>query len=196
MLTLGIADRPLPKDTRAMMISTLQWPASIGTVRLAVRLRRAVACGSGLQHGTVSGGLLFLCLYRTDQPFNEPSIPVSTFRFADQERRDVHHTLIRQRVHDLVTESMDDRQLPRRYLRPAAKRLGIYFLGFGWRTFRRQNLTVIQEEGANPLEAMAQAGHSRLVMTGEYTIVGLKRREKAVRKLQQRLFQTGIQKAD
>jgi hypothetical protein len=42
---------------------------------------------------------------------------------------------------------------------------------------------------------MAQAGHSRLVMTGEYTIVGLKRREKAVRKLQQRLFQTGLQKA-
>ena len=90
---------------------------------------------------------------------------------------------------------MDDRQLLRRYLRPAAKRLGIYFLGFGWHTFRRQNLTVIQEEGANPFEAMAQAGHSRLVMTGEYTIVGFKRREKAVRKLQQRLFQTGLQKA-
>jgi integrase len=92
-------------------------------------------------------------------------------------------------------EPMDDRQLLRRYLRPAAKRLGIYFLGFGWHTFRRQNLTVIQEEGANPFEAMAQAGHSRLVMTGEYTIVGFKRREKAVRKLQQRLFQTGLQKA-
>jgi len=92
-------------------------------------------------------------------------------------------------------EPMDDRQLLRRYLRPAAKRLGIYFPGFGWHTFRRQNLTVIQEEGANPFEAMAQAGHSRLVMTGEYTVVGFKRREKAVRKLQQRLFQTGLQKA-
>ena len=79
-------------------------------------------------------------------------------------------------------EPMDDWQLLRRYLRPAARRLGIYFLGFGWHVFRRQNLTVIQEEGANPFEAMAQAGYSRLVMTGEYTIVGLKRREKAVRK--------------
>jgi len=37
-------------------------------------------------------------------------------------------------------------------------------------------------------EAMAQAGHSRPAMTGEYTIVGLERREQAVRRLQQRLF--------
>lgn len=83
---------------------------------------------------------------------------------------------------------MDDRQLLRNELRPAAKRLDIHFPGFGWHTFRRQNLTLIQEEGASPFEAQAQAGHSKPVMTSAYTLVGLDRREKAVRKVQLRLL--------
>ncbi len=83
---------------------------------------------------------------------------------------------------------MDDRQLLRNELRPAAVRLGIHFPGFGWHTFRRQNLTLIQEEGASPFEAQAQAGHSKPVMTSAYTLVGLDRRDKAVRKVQLRLL--------
>ena len=83
---------------------------------------------------------------------------------------------------------MDDRALLREVIRPAAKRLGVYFPGFGWHTFRRQNLTLIQEEGATAFEAQAQAGHSRPAMTSEYTIVGLDRREQAVRRLQARLL--------
>jgi hypothetical protein len=39
-----------------------------------------------------------------------------------------------------------------------AKQLGFYFEGFGWHSFRRQNLTLIQEEGASAFEAMVQAG--------------------------------------
>ena len=73
-------------------------------------------------------------------------------------------------------------------IRPAAKRFGFYFEGLGWHSFRRQNITVLQEEGATAFEAMAQAGHSRPSMTGEYTIVGLGRREEAVRRLQERLL--------
>jgi integrase len=69
-----------------------------------------------------------------------------------------------------------------------AKRLGIYFEGFGWHTFRRQNVTLMQEEGATVFEAQAQAGHSKPAMTWEYTVVGLDRREKAVLRVQQRLF--------
>jgi len=84
-------------------------------------------------------------------------------------------------------EPMDDRSILRNVIRPAAKRLGFYFEGFGWHSFRRQNITVMQEEGATAFEAMAQAGHSRPSMTGEYTIVGLGRREQAVRRLQERL---------
>ena len=85
-------------------------------------------------------------------------------------------------------EPMDDRQLLRNVLRPTAKRLGIYFPGFGWHTFRRQNITMIQEEGATPFEAQAQAGHSKPAMTSAYTLVGLDRREAAVRRVQLRLL--------
>ena len=83
---------------------------------------------------------------------------------------------------------LDDRDLLRQQIRPAAERLGFYFTGFGWHSFRRQNLTLIQEEGATAIEAQAQAGHSRPAMTSEYTVVGLDRRETAVRRVQRRLF--------
>jgi integrase len=87
-------------------------------------------------------------------------------------------------------EPLDDRAILQHVIRPLAKRLGFYFEGFGWHSFRRQNLTLIQEEGASAFEAMAQAGHSRPAMTSEYTIIGLQRREQAVLKVQQRLLQT------
>jgi integrase len=83
---------------------------------------------------------------------------------------------------------MDDRAILRDVIRPAAKRLGFHFEGFGWHSFRRQNLTVMQEVGATPFEAMAQAGHSRPAMTSEYTVIGLERREEAIRRLQERVF--------
>ena len=85
-------------------------------------------------------------------------------------------------------EPLDDRAILRDHIRPAAKRLGCYFEGFGWHSFRRQNLTLIQEEGATVFEAQAQAGHSRPMMTSEYTLVGLDRREQAVRRVQERLL--------
>jgi hypothetical protein len=71
---------------------------------------------------------------------------------------------------------------------PLEEQLGFYFEGFGWHSFRRQNLTLIQEEGASAFEAMAQAGHSRPTMTSQHTIVGLERREHVVLRLQQRLL--------
>jgi hypothetical protein len=75
---------------------------------------------------------------------------------------------------------MDDRAIVRNAIRPAAKRRGFYFEGFGWHSFRRQNITILREEGATTFEAMEQAGRSQPPMTGEYTIVGLDRREQAV----------------
>ena len=71
-----------------------------------------------------------------------------------------------------------------------AKALGFYFEGFGWHSFRRQNTTVLQEEGATAFEAMAQAEYSRPSMIGEYTLVGFERREQAVWRLQERLLHT------
>ena len=86
---------------------------------------------------------------------------------------------------------LDDRELLQKVLRPVAEELGIYFPGFGWHTFRRMHLTLVQEAGATTFEAMAQAGHSRPSMTREYTIIGLDRRERAVRQMQRRLFVVG-----
>jgi len=82
----------------------------------------------------------------------------------------------------------DDREILRDIIRPVAERLGFYFEGFGWHSFRRQNITLIQEEGATPFEAMEQAGHTRSTMTSLYTVVALTRREQAVERVQERLF--------
>ena len=65
-------------------------------------------------------------------------------------------------------QPLDDRVVLKDVIRPLAKQLGFYFEGFGWHSFRRQNLTLIQEEGASAFEAMAQAGHSRPTITSEY----------------------------
>ena len=83
---------------------------------------------------------------------------------------------------------LDDRAILKDFIRPAAKRLGIYFPGFGWHSFRRQNITGIQEEGATPFEAQAQAGHSRPSMTSQYTIVSFDRLEQVVLRYQERLL--------
>jgi hypothetical protein len=81
-----------------------------------------------------------------------------------------------------------DRATLRLIIAPAAKKLGFHFPGFGWHSFRRQTLTLMQEEGATLFEAMAQAGHSRPTMTSEYTVIGIDRQELAIRRLQNRLF--------
>ncbi|MEO8027412.1 MAG: hypothetical protein ABI823_13110, partial [Bryobacteraceae bacterium] len=105
------------------------------------------------------------------------------------------HSRAEQYVFERAGEPLDDRTILRSVIRPAAKRLGFYFEGFGWHSFRRQNITLLQEEGATTFEAMTQAGHSRPTMTSEYTIVGLDRREQAVRRLQERLL-SGPQTAE
>ena len=133
----------------------------------------------------------------TDEPKSERSkrgLPLGELTESYRRHKPLEATLERY-VFQQEGEPMDDRAILRQFIRPAAKRLGIYFPGLGWHSFRRQNLTLIQEEGATAFEAMAQAGHSRPAMTGEYTIVGLERREMAVRRVQERLLGTGISSA-
>jgi integrase len=64
----------------------------------------------------------------------------------------------------------DDRDLLREHFRPVIKRLGLYYQGFGWHAFRRESVTMRQQAGATPIEAMKQAGHSSLDMTALYTL--------------------------
>ena len=63
----------------------------------------------------------------------------------------------------------DDRDLLRYEFRPVLKRLKLYYPGFGWHAFRRQNITWRQQlGGATPLEAQKAAGHGSLDMTRTY----------------------------
>src|SRR5207253_8573401 len=86
-------------------------------------------------------------------------------------------------------EPFDDRVILKNFIRPAAEQLGLYFPGFGWHSFRRQNITRIQDEGATRFDAQQQAGHSRPSMTDDYTIIDFERREKAVLRFQRKLLE-------
>ena len=80
----------------------------------------------------------------------------------------------------------DDRGLLQHFIRPAAKALGFYFEGFGFHSFRRENNTKMQEEGASAIEAQRHLGHSRPEMTAEYTILQKQRHEDLVKRVQGR----------
>jgi len=64
----------------------------------------------------------------------------------------------------------DDRDLQHYVFGPAAKRAGIYTVGFGLRRFRGLNISWrMSVGGAQPLEAQKAAGHTRLSTTWLYT---------------------------
>ena len=86
---------------------------------------------------------------------------------------------------------LDDRNILKNYIRPAAERLGLYFPGFGWHSFRRENNTRMQDLGASLQDAQAQAGHAHPNMTLDYTIVTSKKRARAVKRLQKKLLPEG-----
>jgi len=87
----------------------------------------------------------------------------------------------------------DDRTKPmwdsgvRKALKIAAVGIGCDFPGFGLHSFRRANITMRQEEGGSAIEASKIAGHASVSMTGDYTIVQLKRQEELTRAIQARV---------
>ncbi len=72
----------------------------------------------------------------------------------------------------------------RKALKAAAGSLGLDFQGFGPHSLRRYNITMRQEVGATAIEASKIAGHSSVDMTGEYTIVQMKRQTELTRRMQ------------
>jgi integrase len=79
----------------------------------------------------------------------------------------------------------DDRDLLRFEFRPVLKKLGLYYPGFGWHAFRRQNITWRQQVGgATPLEAQKGARHASLDMTYLYSLTDVERETAQ----QQRMF--------
>jgi integrase len=83
----------------------------------------------------------------------------------------------------------DDRDINHYYLRRQAKRLGIYWTGFGFHAFRREAITAISAL-AGVGQAMNAAGHAKSDMSQEYTLVDLSAQERAVRTFQQRILNT------
>lgn len=91
---------------------------------------------------------------------------------------------------DLDNLPPDDRDLLRFYFRPVVQKLGLYYNGFGWHAFRRQNVTWRQTVGgATPLEAMKAAGHSSVDMTLLYSLSDQEREAAQVGKMFDRLFE-------
>jgi integrase len=173
----------LPEDVRLMVETAGSTGMRISEI-LALRWRSV-----NLDQGSVRVEQRY---YRgdTDEPKSDRSrrvLPLGYLADAYHRRKPLNSSPDAY-VFERDGEPLDDRELLRNVIRPAAERLGIYFPGFGWHTFRRQNLTLIQEEGATSFEAQEQAGHSRPSMTSEYTIVGFARRERAVRRVQERLL--------
>ena len=79
----------------------------------------------------------------------------------------------------------DDREMLK-VIRKAARKLGLYFEGLGFHSFRRSNLTRIQSKaGASAIEAQIHAGHARVSMTGEYTQIEPERHQELIRKMQE-----------
>jgi len=85
----------------------------------------------------------------------------------------------------------DDRDLLRHEFRPVLKRLKLYYPGFGWHAFRRQNVSWRQTVGnATPLEAQRAAGHGSLDMTYLYTLVDTERERSQVQAIFDKLMES------
>jgi integrase len=81
----------------------------------------------------------------------------------------------------------DDRDLNQHFLRPAAKKLGFYYQGFGFRALRREAITEIGSV-AGIGQAMDAAGHSTMDMSLLYTVQDKTKQEKAIRAFQERIL--------
>jgi hypothetical protein len=70
----------------------------------------------------------------------------------------------------------DDRDILRFEFRPILVKLGLYYQGFGWHAFRRQNITWKQQIGGATLpEAQKAARHATLDMTYLYSLTDTER---------------------
>lgn len=84
---------------------------------------------------------------------------------------------------------LDERDILRYELRPLLRRLGIYQPGMGWHAFRRANVTLRQTiGGAEPLEAMRAAGHTRVDTTFLYSLGDPEREREQVNRMFERLI--------
>lgn len=90
------------------------------------------------------------------------------------------------RTEDLVFtwegEAIVDNTLLANYLTPRMKKLGIKFPGFGWHTFRRLHISLMQR-GLTIFELRRQAGHADIRTTQRYVVDDAAARKTAVLEL-------------
>jgi len=84
----------------------------------------------------------------------------------------------------------------RELLHEAARAEGCDFLGLGFHSFRRANITWRQEVGGSAIEASRIAGHTNIEMTSEYTFVAPERQNELTRRIQQKLAAAGKKTAE
>lgn len=80
----------------------------------------------------------------------------------------------------------DERSIRRYFVTKAAKRLGIYWRGFGWHSFRREAITAVAAY-SDPIQAMRLAGHTRMEVTLLYGLNDSPRQAAAIRQFQEDL---------
>jgi integrase len=80
-------------------------------------------------------------------------------------------------------EAIVDNTLLANYLTPRMVKLGIKFPGFGWHTFRRLHLSLIQTRGLTVFDLRRQAGHTDIRTTQRYIADDVDRRAAAVAEL-------------
>jgi integrase len=97
------------------------------------------------------------------------------------------------RTQSIAGRTRDDHSMRRYFLQPAAKKLGFYYKGFGFHSFRREAITAITKE-AGVMQANKLAGHTKLNTTYGYVLNDYEEQERAVRKMQEPFKNAGLLK--
>lgn len=87
------------------------------------------------------------------------------------------------RVFSWKERAIVDNTLLADYLTPIMERLGMKFAGFGWHTFRRLHLTLMDKRGLSMADLQRQAGHADIRTTMRYIAEDITRRRDAAKDL-------------
>jgi integrase len=79
-----------------------------------------------------------------------------------------------------------DQDINQHFMRPVAKALGVYWVGFGFHAFRREAVTAMAPS-LGTFQVGRMAGHSRPDMSMDYTLQDHAAQERAVREMQARM---------
>lgn len=122
---------------------------------------------------------------KRDVPMGYMAADLKAFCLGDRERFVFQIQTHRERQKPTICR--DDRDLNQHFIRPAAKALGFYWVGFGWHAFRREAITAIGSVlGIG--QAMKLAGHSSADMSILYTLKDHAAQDDAIRARQEAIL--------